>query len=137
MDERAPPTDTDAMGGGGPHIGALRGLFATGLDTLRTRLDLAAVEVELYLIRVVQMLLWAVAALACALLALVFGLVSIVVALWDTHRMAGLIGGTVLFVALAATFAFIGARTFRARPNILDGTLQQLEHDQHSARGTP
>ena len=79
MDERAPPTDTDAMGGG-PHVGALRGLFATGLDTLRTRLDLAAVEVELYLIRVVQMLLWAVAALACALLALVFGLVSIVVA---------------------------------------------------------
>ncbi len=136
MDERAPPTDTDAIGGG-PHIGALRGLFATGLDTLRTRLDLAAVEVELYLIRVVQMLLWAVAALACALLALVFGLVSIVVALWDTHRMLGLIGGTVLFVVLAAISAAIGARTFRSRPTILDGTLQQLEHDHHSARGTP
>ncbi len=136
MDERAPPTDTDAMGGG-PHIGAVRGLFAAGLDTLRTRLDLAAVEVELYLIRVVQMLLWAVAALACALLALVFGLVTVVVALWDTHRMLGLIGGTVLFVALAATFAVVGARTFRSRPNLLDGTLQQLEHDQHSAKGTP
>jgi uncharacterized membrane protein YqjE len=95
------------------------------------------VEVELYLIRVVQMLLWAVAALACGLLALVFGLVSIVVALWDTHRMAGLVGGTVLFLVLAVTCGVIGARTFRARPNMLDGTLQQLEHDQHSARGTP
>ncbi len=136
MDERAPPTDTDAMSGG-PHIGAIRGLFATGLDTLRTRLDLAAVEVELYLIRVVQMLLWAVAALACGLLALVFGLVSVVVALWDTHRMVGLIGGTVLFIVLSATFGVIGARTFRMRPSMLDGTLQQLEHDQHSARGTP
>lgn len=136
MDERAPPTDTDAMGGG-PHVGALRGLFATGLDTLRTRLDLAAVEVELYLIRVVQMMLWAMAALACALLALVFGLVSIVVALWDTHRMVGLVGGTALFVLLAVVFGAIGARTFRSRPPILDGTLQQLEHDQHSARGTP
>ena len=136
MDERAPPTDTDAMGSG-PHVGALRGLFATGLDTLKTRLDLAAVEVELYLIRVVQMLLWAVAALACGLLALVFGLVSIVVALWDTHRMVGLVGGTVLFVLLAVIFGAIGARTFRSRPNMLDGTLQQLEHDQHSARGTP
>jgi uncharacterized membrane protein YqjE len=123
--------------GSGPHVGAFRGLFATGLDTLKTRLDLAAVEVELYLIRVVQMLLWAVAALACALLALVFGLVSIVVALWDTHRMAGLLGGTGLFVVLAATCGFIGARTFRSRPNLLDGTLQQLEHDEHSARGTP
>jgi uncharacterized membrane protein YqjE len=122
---------------GGSHIGALRGLFAAGLDTLRTRLDLAAVEVELYLIRVIQMLLWAVAALACALLGLVFGLVSIVVALWDTHRMLGLVGGTVLFLALAAICGAIGARTFRSRPPILDGTLQQLEHDQHSARGVP
>ena len=122
---------------GGPHGGALRGLLATGLDTLRTRLDLAAVEVELYLIRVVQMMLWAVAALACALLGLVFGLVSIVVALWDSHRMLGLVGGTVLFLALAATFGLIGARTFRGRPPILDGTLQQLEHDQRSARGVP
>src|SRR5271168_280524 len=106
--------------GSGPHIGALRGLFATGLDTLRTRLDLAAVEVELYLIRVVQMLLWAVAALACALLGLVFGLVSIVVALWDSHRMLGLVGGTCLFGALAAICGFIGARVFRGRSNILD-----------------
>ena len=122
---------------GGSHIGALRGLFATGLDTLRTRLDLAAVEVELYLIRVVQMMLWAVAALACALLGLVFGLVSIVVALWDSHRMLGLLGGTGLFLALAVIFGLVGARTFRGRPNVLDGTLQQLDHDQRSARGVP
>ena len=136
MDERAPPTDTDAMHGGS-HIGALRGLFAAGLDTLRTRLDLAAVEVELYLIRVVQMLLWAVAALACALLGLVFGLVRIVVALWDSHRMLGLVGGTCLFFVLAAICGLIGTRVFRGRSSLLDGTLQQLEHDQRSARGTP
>lgn len=122
---------------GGSHVGALRGLFATGLDTLRTRLDLAAVEVELYLIRMVQMMLWAVAALACALLGLVFGLVSIVVALWDSHRMLGLLGGTGLFFALAVIFGLVGARTFRGRPNVLDGTLQQLDHDQRSARGVP
>jgi uncharacterized membrane protein YqjE len=136
VDERAPPTDTDAMGGGS-HVGAIRGLLATGLDALRTRLDLAAVEVELYLIRAVQMVLWAIAAVACALLALVFGLVSIVVALWDTHRMVGLLGGTVLFLVLAITFGAIGARTFRGRPPMLDGTLQQLEHDHQSARGAP
>lgn len=122
---------------GGSHIGALRGLFAAGLDTLRTRLDLAAVEVELYLIRVVQMMLWAIAALACALLGLVFGLVSIVVALWDSHRMLGLLGGTGLFLALAVIFGLVGARIFRGRPNVLDGTLQQLDHDQRSARGVP
>ncbi len=136
MDERAPGRDTEAMAGGS-HMGAIRGLLAAGLDTLRTRLDLAAVEVELYLLRVVQMLLLAAAAVACALLALVFGLVSIVVALWDSHRMLGLLGGTGLFLILAAVFAALGARTMRNRPNMLDGTLQQLEHDGHSARGTP
>ena len=136
MDERAPPNDAEAMSGGS-HTGAIRGLLATGLDVLKTRLDLAAVEVEIYLIRAVQMVLWAVAALACAILALVFGLVSIVVALWDTHRMAGLLGGTGLFLVLAITFGAIGARTFRGRPPMLEGTLQQLEHDHNSARGAP
>lgn len=136
MDERAPATDTEAMGGES-HVGAIRGLLAAALDALRTRLDLAAVEVELYLLRVVQMLLWAAAAVACALLALVFLLVTIVVALWDSHRMLGLLGGTGLFVVLAVVFAFLGARTFRNRPNMLDGTIQQLEHDEHSARGIP
>ncbi|MDB6090635.1 MAG: rane protein [Gammaproteobacteria bacterium] len=136
MDERAPATDTEAMEAGS-HIGALRGLFAAGLDALRTRLDLATVEVELYLLRVVRMLLWALAALACALLALVFGLVSVVVALWDTHRMAGLLGGTLLFVVLAVIFGAVGARTFRQRPSILDGTLEQLEHDHRDVKGIP
>lgn len=136
MDERPPATDTEAMKGESS-VGALRGLLAAGLDALQTRLDLATVEVELYLLRVLRMLLWAAAAVACALFALVFGLVSIVVALWDTHRMLGLLGGTGLFVILAIVFGALGARTFRNRPNMLEGTLQQLEHDQRSAKGVP
>src|SRR6185312_12457111 len=113
--------------GGESHVGAIRGLLAAAMDALRTRLDLAAVEVELYLLRVVQMLLWAAAAVACALFALVFGLVTIVVAMWDSHRMLALLGGTGLFVVLAALFAWLGTRTFRDRSNLLEGTLQQLE----------
>ena len=136
MDERAPGTDTETTGSGS-HTGAIRGLLAAALDALRTRLDLAAVEVELYLLRVVQMLLWAAAAVACALFALVFGLVTIVVAMWDSHRMLALLGGTGLFVILAALFGWLGTRSFRDRSNLLEGTLQQLENDEHSARGTP
>ncbi len=136
MDERAPEMDPEAMGGAS-HIGALRGVLAAGLDALRTRLDLAAVEVEIYLLRFVRMILWTIAAVACALLGLVFGLVTIVVSLWDTHRMLGLLGGTGLFFILAVLFALIGARTFRGKPNILEGSLQQLEHDHRSAKGAP
>lgn len=89
----------------------------------------------MYLLRVLQLLLWAVAAVACALLALMFGLVSLVVALWNTHRLEALLGGTVLFAALSALCATIGAYLFRNRRRLLEGTLQQLEQDHRQARG--
>jgi hypothetical protein len=48
-----------------------------------------------------------------------------------------LLGGTILFFVLAALFGFIGTRTFRGKPTILEGSLQQLEHDHRSAKGAP
>ena len=134
MDERAAAPGDDAADEEA-HSGVIRGLLASALDAVRTRLDLATVEVEIYLLRTVHLVVWAIAAVACCLLALAFGLVTLVVALWDTHRMAALLGGTVAFVALAATFASIGARALRNRPRMLEGTLQQLEHDQRRAGG--
>jgi uncharacterized membrane protein YqjE len=122
---------------GGSHVGALRSLLAAGLDALKTRLDLAAVEVELYLIRVARMLVCAVAAVACAVFALVFGLVSVVVALWDTHRMLALLSGTGLFLLLAIVFGALSARALRDRSRLLEGTIQQLEHDERSVKGVP
>jgi uncharacterized membrane protein YqjE len=115
--------------------GLVRGLIATLIDSIRTRLDLAAVEIEMYLLRVLQLLLWAVAAVACAVLALMFGLVTLVAAVWDTHRVAVLLGGTVLFIALSSVCGLIAARVFRNRQRLLEGTLQQLAHDHRQARG--
>jgi uncharacterized membrane protein YqjE len=134
MDEHSAAAGDD-VAGEEARTGVIRGLFGTALDAIKTRLDLAAVEVEIYLLRVVQMLLWAVAAVACGLLALAFGLVALIVALWDSHRMAGLLGATLVFVVLAVVFGSIGARTFRNRPRVLEGTLQQLEHDQRRVTG--
>lgn len=116
--------------------GVFRGLFVSAIDAVRTRLDLAAVEAEIFVLRAIQMLLWAIAAVACALLSLAFLIVAAVAALWDSHRMAGVLGGALLFIVLAACFGFIASRTFRARPHILEGTLAQLEADRHRARGT-
>jgi hypothetical protein len=42
-----------------------------------------------------------------------------------------------LFVVLAVVFGAIGARTLRKRPSLLDGTLEQLEHDHRNAKGIP
>ena len=136
MDERIAAAGDDASGEE-THMGVIRGLFASALEAVKTRLDLAAVEVEIYLLRIVQMLVWVVAAIACGLLALAFGLVAVIVALWDTHRIAGLLGGTLLFVVLAILFGSIGARTLRNRSPILEGTLRQLEHDHRRVSGAP
>jgi uncharacterized membrane protein YqjE len=116
---------------------ALRGLFAVTLEALRTRLDLAAVEFELHLLALVRMLVWAVGAVACVLLALAFAVTALIVALWDTHRMLALLGGSGLFAALAATCGWLGARTLRNRPAMLEGSLQQLREDQRRAGETP
>jgi hypothetical protein len=65
----------------------------------------------------------------------VFALTALVVALWDTHRMLVLLGGSGLFIALAVLFGYLGARTMRGRPGVLEGSLQQLQEDQRRARG--
>jgi len=116
--------------------GLIRGLLATLLDSFKTRLDLAAVESEIYLVYVAQLLLWGFAAVACALLAIVFALTAVIIAVWQTHRMAGLVGSMVVLLILAVICGFIGARIFRARPPLLAGTLAQFEHDQRRVSGS-
>jgi len=128
-------TEHKAQPGHSGYTGLFRGLFDTVIEAARTRLDLAAVEAEIFLLRTVRMLLWALAALACGLLALAFAVVAVVAALWDTHRMVGVLCGAGLFVVLAAVFGYIASRTFKGRPPMLEGTLQQLETDQHRVSG--
>ena len=137
MDELVPPIEEADDKAGAPHgPGLFRGLIATILDSVKTRLDLAAVEAEIYLVYVAQLLLWGFAAVACALLAIVFALTAVIIAVWQTHRMAGLLGSMVALLLLAVICGMIGARIFRARPPLLSGTLGQFEHDQRRVRGT-
>jgi uncharacterized membrane protein YqjE len=116
-------------------IGVFRGLFVTVIEAVRTRLDLAAVEAEIFMFRTIRMLLWAFAAVACGLLALAFTVVAVVAALWDTHRMLGVLCGAGLFLVLAGVFGYIASRTFRSKPHMLAGTLAQLEADQYRSGG--
>ena len=132
MNEGAAPAGTASPEGPPP----VPGLLAAALEALRTRLELAAVELEIHLIGLARTLVWAVAAILCALLALAFGVVALISALWDSHRVLGLLGGGLIFLLLAAACAFAAARVFRRRPGILDDSLAQLERDQRRA-GTP
>jgi uncharacterized membrane protein YqjE len=132
MDAPAPPPDVEATRD--PRR-ALRGLLAAVLEALRTRLDLAAVELEIHLRALLRMLVWAAGAIVCAMLALAFGVTAIVMALWDTHRMLGLLGGAVTFIVLAVVFGYLGMRTLRVEPGMLEGSLDQLQEDSRRAQG--
>jgi len=132
MDAPAPPPDPEATQD--PRR-ALRGLFGTVLDALQTRLDLAAVELEIHLRALLRMLVWAAGAVVCAMLALAFGVVAMVTALWDTHRTLALVVGSLIFVALTVLFGYLGMRTLRLQPGVLEGSLDQLQEDARRAQG--
>ena len=132
MDAPAPPPG-ESTAAEPPH--ALRGLFAALVEALRTRIDLAAVELELHLRALLRLVIWAVGAVACAMLALAFGVTALVVALWSTHRMLALLGGSLVFVALTIVFGWLSARALRHEPELLEGSLEQLHEDQRRAGG--
>jgi uncharacterized membrane protein YqjE len=134
MDAPAPPPDNIAAGDP-PQV--LRALLTATLDSLRTRVELAGVEFEMYVLSMARMLVWALGALACALLGVAFALVALIVSLWDTHRMLALLGGSALFIALAATFGWLGARTLSDRPDVFAGSLEQLREDVRRTGGAP
>jgi uncharacterized membrane protein YqjE len=134
MDAPAPPPGS-AAAADPPR--ALRGLLATTLDALRTRLDLAAVEFELYLFVLLRSLVWALGALACGLLGVAFAMMALVVALWDTHRMLAILGGSAVFVALAVTFGYLSVRNMQGQASLLQGSLDQLRDDTRRAGEPP
>jgi uncharacterized membrane protein YqjE len=129
MSEGAAPADATSPEG----PARLPGLLTAALEALRTRLELAAVELEIHLIGLARALLWALTAILCALLALAFGAVALIAALWDSHRVLGLLGGALMFLLLAGACAFVGARIFYRRPGMLDDSLAQLDRDQRKA----
>ena len=131
----AAPAPREAAGDTPPE--GLRGLFSAGIEALRTRLDLAAVELEIVLRTLLRVLVWAVGAICCVLLALFFGVTAAILALWDTHRMLGLLGGSLVFIVLAALFGWLAARALRRQPGMLEGTLGQLKEDRHHGGGAP
>ena len=132
MDAPAPvpeaPASTDAPG-------TVREFIVALLEALHTRLELAGIELEIHLRALLRSLIWAVSAVACAMLGVTCGVMALIVALWNTHRMLGLIGGMVVFIALAAFFGYQGARALRLPPDVLEGSLEQLAEDERRARG--
>jgi len=126
----------DSTNGTEPPAGlmhSLRGLAATALGVLQTRLDLLVSEIEEERLRILQLLVWGSVALlffAFALLMLTF---AVILVFWDTDRVlvAVVLGGVYLAVGIALA---VGARRRAQRPRLFAASMSELEKDRDTFR---
>lgn len=116
-------------------LDSLKRLARTGVELVRTRLELLSLDVEEAKLRLLATLLLGAVAFLLLSLGLVMGAFWLVVAFWDTHRTlvlglltGGFLGGGLLALALLAWRAKHGPRLF-------DATLAELEKDREALGG--
>ena len=94
--------------------GAAAGLAAALLGLGRTRLELAALEFEEVRARTAENLALVLVAAICFAFALLAASMLVVVLFWDTHRIAALVGMTVVYALIGSSRC--GASPSTARP---------------------
>lgn len=120
-----------------PVSGPLRRLGASMLTLGRIRLELFAIEAQEEKERIASLLLWAVLAALLAGFGLLMLLVLITVALWDTHRLLALAGGTGVLV-VAAAVAVSKVKALIDQPaSLFQSSIGELRADADALRRGP
>jgi uncharacterized membrane protein YqjE len=120
-----------------PVSAPLRRLGTSLLTLGRIRLELLAIEAQEEKERIASLLLWAVLAALLAGFGLLMLLVLVTVALWDSHRLLALGGGTVVLVA-AAVVAVMKVRALIAQPaTLFQASIGELRADADALRRGP
>jgi len=109
---------------------SVRQLLATGVETLRVRLELLSTEVEQEKIRLFDAVLWAGLALLLLGMGLLFLCGLIVVLLWDQHRLLALGGLTVVFLGSGYWVLQIARTRLRAPGGLFASSVAELERDR-------
>ena len=107
-----------------------RQLLATGVETLRVRLELLSTEVEQEKLRLFDALLWAGLALLLLGMGLLFLCGLIVVLLWDQHRLLALGGLTTIFLGSCYWVLQIARTRLRAPGGLFASSVAELERDR-------
>lgn len=116
---------------------SLRGLLATGVAILRTRIELLAVEVQEERLRVQSLLAYGAAALILLGTGVIFLSVFITVLLWDSHRLLVLGVFSALFLAGGATALMLALRAARRPSRLFAASLAELAADQAGLEAPP
>ncbi len=114
--------------------GALSGLAATLVATLRTRLELATVEFEEERERTKIMLLLVVIATVFSCFAVVALSVLVVALLWNSYPLAALCGVMLAYVVVAAIAWYAVRQNAQALGRPFAATLAELERDAEGLR---
>ncbi len=120
-----------------PVSAPLRRLGASLLTLGRIRLELFAIEAQEEKERIAGLLLWAVLGALLAGFGLLMALTLVTVALWDSHRLLALAGGTVVLIA-AAVVAMLKVRALIAQPaSLFQSSIGELRADADALRRHP
>ena len=112
---------------------SLRGLIATGVAIVQTRLQLLGTELEEEKARVLGLLAFGAAALILLAAGLVFLAVFLTVLLWDSNRLLALGAFTTLFLAGGALSLMIALRHARRPSRLFAASLAELARDRAAA----
>ncbi|MCF8205137.1 MAG: phage holin family protein [Methylotenera sp.] len=120
-----------------PVSAPLRRLGASMLTLGRIRLELFAIEAQEEKERIASLLLWAVLAALLAGFGLLMVILLITVALWDSHRLLALGGGTAVLV-VAAAVAVSKVKALIDQPaSLFQASIGELRADAEALRRTP
>jgi uncharacterized membrane protein YqjE len=114
---------------------SLRGLASGSFDFARQRLELATLDVEEQALRGGRMLALLLAGVALGTLGIAGLAATIVVWLWDTSRLAALLGVTGVLLLAAAVVLRALWLAVTHRPALLAATLEELQRDSDHLAG--
>jgi uncharacterized membrane protein YqjE len=115
-------------------VRSLRNFAATLVALLQTRLELLATDLEEERIRLLQLLFWAAGALFFFALGVLMITMLVVLLLWDSYRLAGIIGLAAIFLAIGAAMALGVRNRMHARSRLFSSSLEELGKDKDELR---
>ena len=116
-------------------MGAFNHLLKSLLELAQNRVELVAVEMEEEKYRVVEVVFWTAMVSMLVFLALAMLTATVIVLLWDSYRLAALLGFLGLYtVAAGIGIAALKRRMRQARPPFSE-TLAQFKKDREWLQG--
>jgi uncharacterized membrane protein YqjE len=116
-------------------FGSVRRMLETLLAIAQTRLELVTTEIEEELHRVAEILLWMFVVVFFAGLAVLMLAFVIVIAFWEDHRLLAASLTALGFVGITGIGVLVVRSKARARPKLLEGTIEEIKRDREALGG--